>query len=125
MTSPLRPPSRRDILALGAGLAAGLHVGVRPCSAMDPIPKTPVFEDESLDKELAELTDQRDRFEPIAVKERAARVRRLGRLLDENRLDAILIEPGTTLEYLTELRWGLSERLRAAPGNFLSGSHRF
>lgn len=47
---------------------------------------------------------------PISAAERGARIERARRLMRENRLDAILLEPGTSMSYFTTARWGLSER---------------
>ncbi|MEW6072614.1 MAG: Xaa-Pro peptidase family protein [Planctomycetota bacterium] len=107
------PPSRRELLGLGAGIAvAGTGLC---CAASTPMPDTSPAPPAATpaDELLAGLLDQSARFAPITVDERAARVRRLGRLLDAARLDALLVEPGTTLSYLTGLEWGLSERLFA------------
>ncbi len=107
------PPSRRDLLGLGAGIAAaGAALGCRasPHAMNDSTAST---EGDELDELLADLTDQSSLHEPIHLDERAARVRRLGDLLDGAGLDALLIEPGATMSYLTEVAWGLSERLFA------------
>jgi Xaa-Pro dipeptidase len=62
---------------------------------------------------LAELTDQRSSVAPIDAGERARWQKRCGELLTELGLDAVLMESGTTLEWLTGVRWGRSERLFA------------
>jgi Xaa-Pro dipeptidase len=50
---------------------------------------------------------------PIDAVERAARLDRAQRLMRENRIDAVLIEPGASLVYFTGIEWWLSERLTA------------
>ena len=66
-----------------------------------------------LDEKLSALTDQRGSVEPIGPAEHAERRARLGRLLSEGGYDAMLVEPGATMCYLSGLCWGLSERLFA------------
>jgi Xaa-Pro dipeptidase len=51
---------------------------------------------------------------PIDAAERAARLETAQRLMRENRIDAVLIEPGASLVYFTGIQWWLSERLTAA-----------
>jgi len=52
--------------------------------------------------------------EPLTAPERAEFRARLATLLSEAKVDAMLIEPGVTLEYLTGVVLGRSERLLAA-----------
>lgn len=51
---------------------------------------------------------------PIGPEERRARIARAQRLMRENDIGAILIEPGASLIYFTGVRWWRSERLTAA-----------
>lgn len=53
------------------------------------------------------------RIKPISAEERASRIKNARKLMAENKLDAILIEGGTSLKYFTGVRWGRSERLFA------------
>lgn len=64
-----------------------------------------------LDELFAALEDESASVAPVADAERAARRERLARLLAERGLDALLVESGTTLRYLTGVEWGQSERL--------------
>ncbi|MDX2194499.1 MAG: Xaa-Pro peptidase family protein [Gemmatimonadales bacterium] len=48
--------------------------------------------------------------QPITAEERAQRVEKARRLMRENGLGAILLEPGTSMSYFAGVRWGLSER---------------
>jgi Xaa-Pro dipeptidase len=60
---------------------------------------------------LLELTDQRASASPIRESERRARRRRLGELLTSSKTaDALLMEGGATMTYLTGVSWGHSER---------------
>ncbi len=73
---------------------------------------------------FAHLADQRSSIEPISPTERRLRRERLTRVLIENDLDAILVEPGATLSWLTGVSWGKSERLFAFVGT-ADGDHRW
>jgi Xaa-Pro dipeptidase len=47
---------------------------------------------------------------PITDDERRARIEKARRLMAENRIDAVILEGGSSLFYFTGVRWGLSER---------------
>ena len=47
---------------------------------------------------------------PIGAGERRGRLERARQLMAEHGVDAILLEPGTSLSYFTGVEWGLSER---------------
>ena len=47
---------------------------------------------------------------PISADERRARMDRARRLMVEQKLGAILLEPGTSMDYFTGMQWSLSER---------------
>ncbi len=57
------------------------------------------------------LRSQRQELSPISSEERSRRRRRLGSLLQEAGIDALLTEPSATMEYLSGVSWGRSERL--------------
>ena len=50
---------------------------------------------------------------PITVDERRDRIEKATRLMREHRIDALMLTGGTSLEYYTSIRWGLSERMLA------------
>jgi Xaa-Pro dipeptidase len=60
---------------------------------------------------LRTLQSRRTEAHPIAPDERRARVDRAQQLMREQKLNAICIAGGTTLEYFAGVRWGSSERL--------------
>ena len=62
---------------------------------------------------IAALTSMRDRAKPISNDERKTRIERARALMAENKLDAVLLAGGTSLNYFTGIRWGNSERLFA------------
>ncbi|MCP3920016.1 MAG: aminopeptidase P family protein [bacterium] len=76
-----------------------------------PLPAPSTDDAARLDELLADLVDQRAGIAPISAAERAARRARLGTLLAERCLDALLVEPGGTLRYLADVDWHHSERL--------------
>jgi Xaa-Pro dipeptidase len=52
--------------------------------------------------------------QPISVDERRARIAKAQSLMQQQKLGALLIEPGSSLEYFTGVRWHRSERTTAA-----------
>ncbi len=109
-------PRRRFLAA--AGLAAGLPAcaavrGTRAAADAAPARTEDLF---------AHLADQRGTVAPISPAERAARRKRLANVLAAQGLDAILVEPGPTMAWLTGVSWGKSERLFAFVGT-ADGAH--
>lgn len=98
-------PSRRAFLSTSAGIAATAALASCASSAED------LEIEAALDEKLADVVDRSGEVEPINADERTARRQRLARLLEEAELDAILIEPCATMEYLSGVTWGRSERL--------------
>src|SRR5918994_7656565 len=47
---------------------------------------------------------------PISDDERRGRIEKARRLMTEQGLGAIVLEPGTSMSYFVDVRWGLSER---------------
>jgi len=62
---------------------------------------------------IAELSSRKDEAEPISVSERKARIEKGRRLMSDTGLDAVFMTGGTSLDYFTGMRWGVSERLLA------------
>lgn len=56
------------------------------------------------------LTD----VEPISVKERQARIEKAQRLLIENKMEALVLDCGTSMQYFTGISWWPSERTMVA-----------
>src|SRR5213078_944561 len=50
---------------------------------------------------------------PISDDERKARIAKAQRLMGEQKIDAICLEPGSSMFYFTGMRWGASERMFA------------
>jgi Xaa-Pro dipeptidase len=51
---------------------------------------------------------------PISAEERIARIKKLQGLMQQQKVAALLVESGSTLDYFTGVRWHLSERVTAA-----------
>jgi Xaa-Pro dipeptidase len=47
---------------------------------------------------------------PITEAERLSRIEKARRLMTDNGMAAIVLEPGTSMSYFVDVRWGLSER---------------
>src|SRR5260370_31067679 len=60
---------------------------------------------------IAQLKSRRAEAHPIPNEERQARIERAQRLMQENKLNAIAMIGGTSLEYFSNVHWGTSERL--------------
>ncbi len=59
------------------------------------------------------ISSIKSRIKPITSEERAKRIERARELMSENKIDAVLMEGGTSLEYFSGAKWGRSERLFA------------
>lgn len=98
--------TRRGFLGLSATAAATAALAGTRAHAMDvqPADDPPA---------IAALKSQRDKATPISVAERQGRIERARELMRVNRLDAVMFTGGTSLDYFTGMKWGLSERLLA------------
>ncbi|HVU96935.1 MAG TPA: Xaa-Pro peptidase family protein [Puia sp.] len=95
---------RRDFLRLSAGSSlggvllsglpvAGLEAGARPAAVV-----------------LEALQPMTGDVVPITLEERKGRIQKAQRLMGENKIDAILLDSGTSMVYFTGMGWGASER---------------
>ncbi len=96
--------SRRDFLGATATAAATVALSSRPAGAKAP----PATDDPPA---IAALKSMRDKATPITVAERQGRLERARALMREHKLDAMMLTGGTSMDYFTGMRWGLSERL--------------
>ena len=87
--------------ALGVAAMSGRGELNQPAVAPDPCTLPPPI------RKLAPMTAG---IAPITADERGGRLERARQLMAENRMDAILLEPGTSLSYFTGVEWWLSER---------------
>jgi Xaa-Pro aminopeptidase len=63
---------------------------------------------------LPDLKPLTDNAHPISAAERRARIAKVQALMQQQRVGALLIESGSSLEYFTGIRWHRSERTTAA-----------
>ena len=89
--------SKRDFLALSGVSASAALIGA--CTPTVTTPKKP---------ELESIVGD---VSPISVEERLSRIEKAQRLMRENNIDAILLEPGSAMMYFTGISWWRSERL--------------
>lgn len=62
---------------------------------------------------IAQLPSLKEQVQPITAQERTDRQEKARRLIQANRLDAILLMSGTSLRYFTGIQWWPSERMFA------------
>jgi Xaa-Pro dipeptidase len=99
---------RRKFIGTSAATAAGLALATRRALA-EPVPSV-----EDLPPAIKALKSMRDQATPITVDERRGRLERARVLMKANGMHALMLTGGTTMEYFTGIRWGLSERMLAA-----------
>jgi hypothetical protein len=100
-------PDRRALLGSSLGLAALASACTAPRAA-----RAPQATDE-LAEIFSDLGDQSSRWKPISAAEKRPRLARAARCLRDAQVDALVVEPGATLSYLSDVGWGRSERLFA------------
>lgn len=96
--------SRRGFTTALTGLAGSALLGRRRVQSVEPAGPCDV------PAPIAALKPMTDGVSPITDAERHARIDKARRLMAEQGLGAIVIEPGPTMTYYTGVRWGLSER---------------
>src|SRR5919206_2047059 len=94
---------RRDFLRLSAGMAGATLLGSSPVHAQQG----------SQPEAIRQLRRMTDNVVPITMEERKGRIEKAKRLMREHRIDAIYLEPGSSMFYYTGMRWGTSERMFA------------
>jgi Xaa-Pro dipeptidase len=98
---------RRDFLRFSAAAAGFSLLGsVTP----DVFAESPQANQPETIRRLRRMTDG---VTPISANERLARIEKARKLMRDNRIDAIYIEPGTSMLYYTGMHWGTSERMFA------------
>jgi Xaa-Pro dipeptidase len=93
--------TRRVLLGSAAAASALLATGNPPLAAAAPINQSG-------------LKSMTTAAQPISAAERATRLAKLQDLMHQQKVAALLVEAGTTLEYFTGVNWRLSERVTAA-----------
>ena len=101
---------RRDFLRRSAAVAgAGLLGSVVRAETVEP-ERSPQHD---LPESIRKLPKMADGIVPISLDERRARIETARRLMRQNRINAIYIEPGATMFYYSGMRWSTSERMFA------------
>lgn len=96
---------RRSFLRTSAGFAAASAAALKASAqSAEPAP---------LPAPIRALKPMTGDVVPISDAERMARIDKARRLMAENEIDAVFLEPGSSLFYYTGVRWGLSERMFA------------
>ena len=98
--------SRRKFLRFGA-LAATAGLGAHALG------KAGKSEDADLPPSIADLKSLQDQAKPITQQERGSRQERARELMRANKLDAVVLAEGTSLNYFSGIRWWGGERLFA------------
>jgi Xaa-Pro dipeptidase len=94
--------SRRRFVQVGSMSSAVLGVSALAQGKESALPSS-----------IAGLKSMKDQAKPITPEERAARQEKARHLMESNRIDALLLMEGTSLDYFTGIRWWGGERLFA------------
>ena len=103
---------RRDFLRASAGLAGAALVGNRFAFA-DTDSVANAQQRQQVPDLIQRLRKMTAGIVPISDDERKARIAKAQRLMTEQKIDAIYLEPGSSMFYFTGMRWGTSERMFA------------
>ncbi|HVW61244.1 MAG TPA: aminopeptidase P family N-terminal domain-containing protein, partial [Puia sp.] len=63
---------------------------------------------------LEDLRPMTDDVEPITLEERLSRIQKAQRLMTENKIEALVLDTGTSMQYFTGVGWWPSERTMVA-----------
>ena len=107
-------PTRRNLLGASAAAAAGLVLGSRRLDGASLMADALGQPPSDLPPAIKALPSMRGQVKPISVDERRARLEKARGLMRDTGIDALMLTGGTSMEYFTGIKWGLSERLLAA-----------
>ncbi|HEY3105081.1 MAG TPA: Xaa-Pro peptidase family protein [Pyrinomonadaceae bacterium] len=103
---------RRDFLRASAGLAGAVLLG-NQFSFADTETVAGVQQRQEVPDLIQRLRKMTAGIVPISDDERKARIAKAQRLMAEQKIDAIYLEPGSSMFYFTGMRWSTSERMFA------------
>ena len=103
--------SRRQFLGVSAAVAGTAIVGARAVRGQRAAAQQVGGE---LPPAIKALKSMKDQAKPITTEERKGRIEKARLLMKANGMSAMMLTGGTSMEYFTGIRWGLSERLLAA-----------
>jgi Xaa-Pro dipeptidase len=101
---------RRNFLRLSAGIAGATLLGSESLFAASEVE---IAQQREVPEAIRKLKRMTEGVAPITLEERRERIEKARRLMREKRIDAIYLEPGTSMSYFTGMRWGTSERMFA------------
>jgi Xaa-Pro dipeptidase len=93
--------SRRVFLGAAAGVPLIMTAGRQSLASAASSP-------------ASELKSMTGAAKPISADERRARIAKVQALMEQGKVSALLIEPGSALDYFTGIRWRRSERITLA-----------
>src|SRR6185369_16653544 len=99
--------SRRDFLK------SSLKTGAVATASLAASTSLVAEDRKPLPPSIAELKSMKSLARPITADERRSRIARARELMAESKLDAIVISPGTSLVYFSDIHWWPSERFFA------------
>ena len=102
---------RRNFLRLSAGIAGATLLGSELIHA-ESYEETSQQRTETPEA-IRQLKPMTEGVVPITLGERKGRIEKARRLMREKRIDAIYLEPGSSMSYFTGMQWGTSERMFA------------
>jgi Xaa-Pro dipeptidase len=103
---------RRDFLRASAGVAGAAFL--KPAFAFpDANDVAAIQQPRDVPEHIQKLKRMTAGVVPISDAERRARIAKAQRLMGEHKLDAIYVEPGSSMFYFTGMRWSTSERMLA------------
>jgi Xaa-Pro dipeptidase len=103
---------RRDFLRSTAGVVGATLMGSRFAFA-DTADVETIQERQEVPELIRRLPKMTAGIVPITDDERWARIGKAQSLMSDQKIDAIYIEPGSTMFYYTGMRWNTSERMLA------------
>lgn len=104
---------RRRLLQVSAGAAAAAAVGCSGSTSGEGTEPGGQSQASEVPETIRALRPMTDGIVPISDDERWERIEKAKRLMVENGMDALYLEPGSSFFYFTGLQWGNSERMFA------------
>lgn len=103
---------RRNFLRLSAGIAGATLLGSR-VSFADTGDVDAIQQRQDTPELIRNLKRMTAGVVPISADERKARIAKAQSLMAEHKMDAVYVEPGSSMFYFTGMRWSTSERMFA------------
>ncbi len=104
---------RRDFLRISAGLTGAALLSNATIIAGAGASGVDALQQRDVPDSIRKLGKMTEGIVPISLDERRIRIENARRLMRENRIDAIYLEPGSSMFYYTGMRWSTSERMFA------------